>query len=151
MQRLFLTLILTSVVGAATSCGVFAADKTKSDRQSNTTVEVAAANASGQFVSVEHPTSGQASIVEEEGARYLELSQDFTSDRGPALEVILHQADEVGLNIEEGSYLSLGALQSNNGAQRYLIADEVDRSNYKSVAIWCQEFNATFGYAPLTQ
>ena len=151
MQRLFLTLILTSIVGATTSYGAFAAERSKSSIQSNTPVRVAAANASGQFVAVEHPTTGQASIIEEDGEKYLELSQDFTSDRGPALRVILHQADEVGLKVEEGSYVSLGALESFNGAQRYLIPNEVDLSNYKSVAIWCEEFNATFGYAPLTQ
>ena len=155
MQRLFLTLILTSIVGATTSCGVFAANKTESKPQSdpliNTTTEIAAANTSSEFVAVEHPTSGQASIIEEDGKRYLELSQDFNTDRGPALEVILHQADVVGLNIEEGSYVSLGVLESFNGAQRYLIPDQVDISSYKSVAIWCEEFNATFGYAPLAQ
>ena len=153
MQRLFLTLILTSIVGAINSYGVFAADKSQSSSQFNASipVQVAAANASGQFVAVEHPTTGQASIIEEDGKKYLELGQDFTSDRGPALEVILHQANAVGLKVEESSYVSLGALQSFNGAQRYLIPDEVDLSDYKSVAIWCEEFNATFGYAPLTQ
>ena len=151
MQRIFLTLIITSIFGAATSPSL-ASDRSQLANQTHTSATIIAeANAAGRFVSVEHPTSGQAAVVELEGKKYLELNSDFTSDRGPALEVILHQDNAVELNIEEGSYLSLGALQSFNGAQRYLIPDEVDLANYQSVAIWCEEFNATFGYAPLTK
>ena len=105
----------------------------------------------GQFVSVEHPTSGQVSVIEEDGARYLEIGQDFQSDRGPALEVILHKADTVGLKVKEGDYISLGGLKSFNGAQRYIIPEAIELEQYQSVAIWCQEFNATFGYAPLAK
>ncbi|MEL6579050.1 MAG: DM13 domain-containing protein [Cyanobacteria bacterium J06621_12] len=151
MQRLSLTLTLTLIVATATSCNVFAADKTQPLTQSDSSVAVAKAAASTQFVAVEHPTVGQVSIVEADGKKYLEIGQDFQSDRGPDLKVILHQANAVDLKVREGDYLNLGALQAFSGAQRYLIPDSVDLANYKSVAIWCEQFNATFGYAPLAQ
>ena len=100
---------------------------------------------------VQHPTSGQAQIVEEGGAKYLELSQDFQSDRGPDLKVILHKASTVNQKVQEGDYVNLGLLKSFNGSQRYLIPDEVDLTQYQSVAIWCEEYNVTFGYAPMAQ
>lgn len=106
---------------------------------------------SGNFVAVEHPTQGQVSIVEEDGKRYIEFSEDFATDPGPALRVILHTGEMVELQIEEGDYTSLGVLQAVNGSQRYAIPEDVDLEQYNSVAIWCEQFNATFGYAPLPE
>lgn len=150
MQRLFLSLIVTSIVGVTATDALASKQYRSSLTQGNNSVLVAQASA-GQFVSVEHPTSGQVKIIEEDGARYLEIGEDFQSDRGPALEIILHESNTVGLQIEEGSYVSLGELKSFNGAQRYLIPDAIDLEQYQSVAVWCQEFNATFGYAPLAK
>ena len=150
MQRLFLSLIVTSIVGA-TATDVLASKQYRASQiLSDNSVLIAEASA-GQFVSVEHPTSGQVKVIEEDGARYLEIGQDFQSDRGPALEIILHESNTVGLQIEEGSYISLGELKSFNGAQRYLIPEDIDLQQYQSVAVWCEEFNATFGYAPLAK
>lgn len=152
MKSLSVSLIFTLIVGASTSTSVLAAAKYQpSQISSNATSQVIAEANPGQFVAVEHPTQGQVQIVEEDGARYLEFGQDFQSDSGPALEVILHQANKVNLKVEEGDYVSLGALKAVDGAQRYLIPEDVDLANYQSVAVWCEEFNATFGYAPLAQ
>ena len=150
MQRLFLSLVITSIVGTTATDALASKQYRFSLTQSSNSVLVAEANA-GQFVSVEHPTSGQVRVIEEDGARYLEIGEDFQSDRGPALEIILHKSDTVGLQIEEGDYVSLGELKSFNGAQRYLIPEAIDLAQYQSVAVWCQEFNATFGYAPLAK
>ena len=143
-------------VFAANVNSVVASSKFKSTvnkSTSNSTILIAEAEslASGDFVDVEHPTQGQASIIKEGNNRYLELNSDFQSDRGPALQVILHRADTVDLKLEEGDYISLGELQEFSGNQRYAIPDDIDLSEYNSVAIWCEQFNATFGYAPLTK
>ena len=152
MKRLPLALILASI-GVTAASSVFAVESQIDFNPANNLTLIAQADqiAANQFVDVEHPTQGQVKIVEAEGKRYLELSEDFQSDRGPALEVILHRANEVGLQVQEGEYVSLGELQAFRGSQRYLIPDNVDLSQYQSVAIWCEEFNATFGYAPLAQ
>ena len=114
----------------------------------NTSLLAAKTN-SGSFVGVEHPTQGQINIIEEDGIKYLEISSDFQTDRGPALEVILHNSPTVGLKVQEGEYVSLGKLKAFNGSQRYQLPQDLNLDEYQSVAIWCQEFNATFGYATL--
>lgn len=154
MKRLSLSLIVTLIVGIGTSGSVLAATEyqaSSSTSNSSQLIAKATNTIGGQFVAVEHPTQGQVQIIEEDGAKYLEFDQNFQSDRGPDLKVILHQANAVELKVKEGEYQSLGALQSFNGTQRYLIPEDVDLTQYQSVAIWCEEFNATFGYAPLTQ
>lgn len=107
----------------------------------------------GNFVTVEqnHPTEGQAQIVEENGARYLKFDADFTTARGPDVNVVLHRNSSVPVNLQEENYLTLAALQSFDGAQQYLIPDELNLDEYQAVAIWCREFNVTFGYASFSQ
>lgn len=145
-----LSLIIASSVVVLTSTSALASRQYQPSQASSSSLLIAEETAtSGQFVSVEHPTQGQISVIEEDGARYLAIGEDFQSDRGPALQVILHKANTVDLKVQEGDYISLGVLQSFNGAQRYLIPEDVDLSQYQSVAVWCEEFNATFGYAPL--
>ena len=104
--------------------------------------------ASGAFVSAEHPTQGMAKIVTENGQRYVEFDRQFKSDNGPDLFVLLHtQAKPTDYASDD--YISLGRLQNVSGKQRYAIPADVDIETFKSVVVWCREFNATFGFAPL--
>ncbi|EAW33298.1 DM13 domain-containing protein [Lyngbya sp. PCC 8106] len=107
--------------------------------------------ASGSFVTVEqdHPTEGTARIVNENGKRYLEFDSAFTTAQGPDVNIIFHQKNSVPVNLKEGEYITLTSLQSFEGSQRYLLPDNLDLSQYKSVGIWCRKFNVTFGYASL--
>ena len=105
--------------------------------------------ASGNFVNQEKATSGKAKIVNVNGKRYLEFDKAFRTGNGPAVEVILHKNSNIPLNIKEGNYITLGRIKSFNGKQRYAIPNNVNLANYKSVGIWCEEFNATFGFASL--
>jgi hypothetical protein len=110
---------------------------------------------SGTFVAGEHPTEGTARVFTENGKSYLELAQAFkTSDMGPDLYVILHRSDDVlgstkppSYPLQEQDYVILGRLQKFSGAQSYPIADNINLADYKSAAIWCRKFNATFGTA----
>ena len=110
----------------------------------------------GSFVDGEHPTAGMVTLVNEGGQYYLEFAGDFKTDPGPDLFVILHEdADVIGSTappahaIAEGSYVNIAPLEATTGAQRYAIPEAVDVSQYRSVAIWCRRFNATFGAATL--
>ncbi|BAU42716.1 DM13 domain-containing protein [Leptolyngbya sp. O-77] len=112
---------------------------------------------SGTFVSGEHPTQGTARIVMENGQRFLEFGSDFRTDSGPDLTVILHRsADVIGSTtppayaIREGDYVVLAELQQTQGTQRYLIPDGVNLDDFNSTAVWCRQFNATFGAAGLS-
>lgn len=112
---------------------------------------------SGTFVSGEHPTQGAAQIVTENGQRFLEFGDDFRTDSGPDLTVILHRSGDVigsttppAYAIREGDYVVLAELQRTRGAQRYAIPDRVNLDEFNSAAVWCRRFNATFGAAGLS-
>ncbi|MGD1921774.1 MAG: DM13 domain-containing protein [Pleurocapsa sp.] len=96
---------------------------------------------------VDHPTRGQVNLIEENGIKYLEISSNFKTDRGPDLKLILHNSSTVNAKVQEGDYVSLGKLQAFQGSQRYQLPQDLDINRYQSVAIWCEQFNVTFGYA----
>ena len=116
------------------------------------TTLAASIGSSGTFKKVEHVTKGQAQIVKEGNRTYLELSKDFsTSSDGPDLKVILYSADRIPENIKGKPYLKLGALKKYTGKKRYEIPSDINLEKFQSVGIWCEKFDATFGYAPLTK
>jgi Electron transfer DM13 len=104
--------------------------------------------ASGEFMKSEHPTTGMAQIVMKNGQKYLKFDDNFKSDSGPDLFVILHRQGSPK-SYAAKDYISLGRLQKLAGQQMYKIPNRVNVANYKSAVIWCRKFNATFGYAPL--
>jgi hypothetical protein len=107
--------------------------------------------ATGTFVAAEQPTAGSARIVVENGQRYLVLDGNFkTSNQGPDLHVVLDPAQQPPLHYQDkANMVNLGKLQKFAGEQRYAIPANIDLAKFKSVGIWCQMANATFGYAPL--
>ncbi len=113
---------------------------------------------SGSFLSGEHTTQGTVSIRTKEGKSFLELEQSFkTSESGPDLVVILHRSDNVigstkppAYPLKKGDYLIIAPLRKYSGAQTYSIPNNINLADYKSVAIWCRKFNATFGAARLS-
>ena len=108
-----------------------------------------AANVSGTFQSAEHPTQGGVKVVKENGKNYLEFDENFKTDSGPDLFVILHRNDTLPINgIKEKDYVSIARLKNTSGTQRYEIPQNLNLADFKSVAVWCRQFNATFGYAP---
>lgn len=112
---------------------------------------------SGSFVDGEHPTKGTARIVQQGEQRMLELDQAFqTSTSGPDLVVILHRSPDVigstvppAYPIKPEDYVLIAPLKSYSGAQSYLIPASIQSETFASVAIWCRQFNATFGAARL--
>ncbi|MDM9382039.1 DM13 domain-containing protein [Chlorogloeopsis sp. ULAP01] len=105
----------------------------------------------GVFKSAEQPTQGMIKFVTEKGQRYLEFDQNFKTNRGPDLFVILYRNSTVPVSgIKEKDYMRIARLQKISGTQRYAIPSNVKLEEFKSVAVWCRAFNATFGYAPYT-
>ncbi|MBE9040746.1 DM13 domain-containing protein [Oscillatoriales cyanobacterium LEGE 11467] len=102
----------------------------------------------GDFIEAAHKTTGMAHLIVENGISYIELDEEFKTDDGPDLFVLLHD-DAVPESYERDNYISLGELQAKSGTQRYEIPEGTDVSEYGSVAIWCREFDVTFGYATL--
>lgn len=110
----------------------------------------------GSFVTHEHGTTGTASIVRlPDGSRILRLEGLETSD-GPDLKVWLSSAPVIegraGWHVfDDGRYQSLGKLKGNRGNQNYALPADLDLAAFRSISIWCDRFNVSFGAAPLTK
>ena len=154
MKRLALAILSATTLGMTLVSGANAikpVNFSDLNRQIASHEAVQLASTTGQFVTVEqdHPTTGTASIVTEDGVTYLVFDDAFTTATGPDVQVVLYTQQEVPVNLNEANYVTIAPLQSFDGGQRYLIPSEIDIEDYETVAIWCREFNVTFGYAPL--
>lgn len=108
--------------------------------------------ASGEFHTVAHESSGQASIYRlPDGRRVLRFS-NFATSNGPDVQVYLGVASDAtdSETVKTAGFYSLGAIKGNIGDQNYDIPGDVDLAKYKSVTIWCRRFAVNFGTAPLT-
>ena len=108
--------------------------------------------AQGSFVSQEHETSGFAKVVQlADGSRYLRLENFATSD-GPDVHVLLtdQPASADWKSYDRGRYIPLGKLKATNGNQNYPIPPDAELAGMRSVSIWCDRFNVSFGSAPLS-
>ena len=162
------SLVLISSAKAATQdrvpAGSAASDSLMEIRPQTTQIspsdrplQLAATIKSGQFVRAEQATRGGASIVTKNGRSFLQLDSAFkTSSQGPDLVVILHRSRNVlsttqapNYALKGGDYIVLSRLKKYSGAQSYAIPANINLANYRSAAIWCRKFNATFGVAPL--
>lgn len=114
------------------------------------TAETSPPSISGSFVAVDHPTVGEVKLVTEGDRQFLEFSEDFKTDAGPDLVVVLHRSPQIQTSaLNESDYFALAPLNEIRGSQRYALPEDIDRQNFGSVAIWCRQFNVTFGYAKL--
>jgi hypothetical protein len=123
---------------------------TETPTQTATATTITTSNVKpGTFQSAAHPTQGQVTLVQEAGKNYLEFNQDFKTDLGPDLQVILSRSENPASGVKDGNYIRIARLQKTSGSQRYALPDNVNLEEFKSVAVWCRLFNATFGYAVL--
>ncbi len=111
--------------------------------------------ATGSFISHEHETTGEVTILElPDGTRVLRIEGLQTSD-GPDLKVwlsdqpVIDGVDGWGV-FDDGAYASLGDLKGNIGDQNYVIPGDVDLDDYSAVSIWCERFAVSFGAAELS-
>ncbi len=105
----------------------------------------------GEFRSLEHGTTGRATVYElADGSRVLRF-EDFETDNGPDLRVYLSTADA---GSDEGAFdddfVDIGGLRGNVGDQNYELPADLDLDRYQSVVVWCRRFSAGFGVSPLT-
>jgi hypothetical protein len=78
--------------------------------------------------------------------------EDFEVEQGPALRVYLSAARAGSPEpryIED--FVDLGTLRSFRGAQEYRVPAGIDATDYRSVVIWCAEFDVGFIAAPLAR
>ncbi|MCI3928142.1 DM13 domain-containing protein [Streptomyces sp. AN091965] len=112
--------------------------------------------ARGQLISHEHETSGSVRILRlADGTRVLRIT-DLSTSNGPALKVWLTDAEvkpgKDGWHVfDDGRHISLGALKGNKGDQNYALPAGADLNRYRSVTIWCDRFDVSFGATELTR
>lgn len=104
----------------------------------------------GDFVSLDHGTSGVARILElADGSRVVRL-EGLETDNGPDLYLYLTAnpagGDEGGF---DDDHVNLGRLKGNRGDQNYVVPAGVELDRYRTVVIWCDRFDSAFGAADL--
>jgi hypothetical protein len=110
--------------------------------------------ASGTFVSQEHETKGTVQILDVGNGRRVLRLENLNTSNGPDLHVWLTDAavssGVAGWKVfDDGKYVALGKLKGNKGSQNYDIPPDVKLDAYRSVSIWCDRFNVSFGAAVL--
>lgn len=107
-------------------------------------------SASGSFHDVRHKVSGSAKVVVEDGKAKLVLSDDFKTEWGPDLRVVVStNADpKTSEDLHSGTYAELGRLRGTKGMQVYDLG-AVKPEDIKSVTIYCKPFKVVFGTAEM--
>jgi hypothetical protein len=107
----------------------------------------------GEFISLEHDTTGRAVVLgTEEGTRFLRF-EDFETSNGPDLLVYLSSKEPAGTDDWHGydqDFVDLGPLKGNVGDQNYEIPGDVDMDRYSTAVVWCRRFEVGFAAATLT-
>ena len=107
--------------------------------------------ASGEFVSLDHATSGKVRVLElADGERVVRL-EGLDTDNGPDLFLYLSTTPADGAESAfDDDFVNLGRMKGNQGDQNYELPADVDLSRFRSVVIWCDRFNSAFGAADLS-
>ena len=137
---------MTKIRAAIASAVVLTLSATVSPAQSGVFL------ATGLFHGAVHKTSGRATVYQATGGNVLRLTH-FSTSNGPNLHVLLIAAadakDDENFLTGKVERIDLGPLKGNEGDQNYVLPAGTDLAKYKSVAIFCERFNANFGTAPL--
>jgi hypothetical protein len=136
---------------AAVAVGGFLAATTLRDKVVHENVAVAATGgnvrlASGTFRSVEHTSSGRATVVRAPGGQRLLTLTEFDTSAGPDLRLRLVPGDSTDAGAE--GHVDLGALKGNRGDQQYELPAGLDPAGH-TVVVWCRAFSVAFAAARL--
>ncbi len=109
----------------------------------------------GSFISHEHDTQGSATVYELPDGELVLRLEDFRTSNGPDLKVWLTNSRVIDGSdgwfvFDDGRYVDLGSLKGNVGNQNYSLPSGIDLDDFRSVTIWCDRFNVSFGAAELT-
>lgn len=108
----------------------------------------------GAFISHEHSTTGTVKVLRlADGSRVLRLENLDTSN-GPDLKVVLSDAavkpGKAGWHVfDDDKHVKIADLKGNKGSQNYVLPVDLDLGDFRSVSIWCDRFNVSFGATEL--
>ena len=108
--------------------------------------------ASGSFVHANpsdpvHYGQGRVSVY----PNLVHLETDFEVGPGPKFHVYLVPDADVtpSTRVQDTMFVDLGRLKAFTGSQNYTIPEGVDLGKYKSVVIWCEQFDVLISPAAL--
>jgi len=142
----------TAPVGVSSTAGVPTTTTPATTTTTTTTTTMPAGPVvihTSELIEVGHAGTGSVLIVElEDGSRVVRF-EDLDESNGPDLVVILSTSDLIAERdaYHLGGFVDIGELKGNQGNQNYVIPDDVDLTEYTTVAIWCRRFNYTFNAA----
>lgn len=143
------------LVPVATAPATSAASTTSASTASAPTTTTPAgpvALASGPFRSLEHATTGSATLVRLPGGGHAVQFESLDTSDGPDLYVYLSDKPSDSPESAFGSgFTNLGKLRANRGDQVYEVPAGTALDAVRSVVIWCERFSAGFAVAPLEQ
>lgn len=94
-----------------------------------------------------HYGKGRVSVY----PKLLHLESDFEVGPGPKFHIYLVPGPDITLQtpVQQTMFVDLGRLKAFTGGQNYPIPDGVDLGKYKSVVIWCEQFDVLISPASL--
>lgn len=108
--------------------------------------------ATGTFVHADpsdpvHRGKGRVSVYR----KLLHLESDFQVGPGPKFHVYLVPESNItpDTRVQDTMFVDLGRLKAFSGGQNYPIPAGVDLESFKSVVIWCEQFNVLISPATL--
>lgn len=173
IARLSLTFLMVTTALLAAACNPSQTTADSADVEAAPTLEAEApttdsgsettagsiessATRQGVFASAEHETTGSVELISQDGEATLVFDDSFSTSNGPDLVVVLHRSANLiaettppAYPLNEEDYVVIAPLTATNGRQEYAVPAEIDLTAFEAVAVWCQQFNATFGAAPL--
>ena len=106
--------------------------------------------ARGEFVSLDHGTSGAARILELADSQRIVRLERLETDNGPDLYLYLTTNPAAGDEAAfDDDFVDLGRLKGNQGDQNYEVPAGTDLTRFVAVVIWCDRFDSAFGAADL--
>jgi hypothetical protein len=108
----------------------------------------------GDLISHEHTTTGTVRVLRMPDGSHILRLENLDTSNGPALKVWLSDAavtpGRAGWHVfDDGKFVDLGDLKGNRGSQNYPLPRGVNLDEYRSVSVWCDRFNVSFGAATL--
>jgi hypothetical protein len=113
----------------------------------------AAALRTGEFNTIDglHKGEGAAAIFRQSDGRYILRLDPFQVTNGPDLYVYLsgHPAPINSAQLHQAGVVEIARLKGNIGSQNYELPANFDISQFRSVVIYCKQFNVVFSTAAL--
>ncbi len=102
---------------------------------------------SGDWVKKDYSIKGEWTLEKRGDQHVISFNDKFKTKKGPDLKIFLSKQsiDEVTGKTATNDAVLVSVLQKNKGSQEYVLPDNVDVSDFKSLLIHCEAFSVLWG------